>query len=70
MAKQKLPMKMIGIILLVLGGGLAIWGYQKSGGLESQLNNAFTGSHSDNVMMMYIGAAICIAIGVFLTLKK
>ena len=70
MAKQAVPKKLIGIILLIAGAGLAIWAFQKSEGFQSQLSNAFTGSHSDNVMMLYIGSAICIAIGVFLTVKK
>jgi len=62
--------KIISIVLIVAGAGLAIWGYQKSGGFSSQLSNAFTGSHSDNVMMLYITGAICIAAGMFLQFKK
>lgn len=56
----------ISIILIVMGCGLVIWGYKKTEGLGSQLTNAITGSHSDNVMMLFIGGAACIAVGVFL----
>jgi TRAP-type C4-dicarboxylate transport system permease large subunit len=60
----------ISIVLIAIGAGLVIWGYNKSEGIGSQLSNALTGSHSDNVMMLYIGGAACIAVGVFLYFKK
>ena len=62
--------KIAGIVLLVLGAGLAYWGYRLSGGLGSQLNQAFSGSPTDKVMMFYIGGAVSFAVGLFLTLRK
>jgi len=62
--------KLTSLVLIVVGAGLAIWGYQKSGGFNSQLSNALTGSHSDNVMMLYIGGAACIIAGLFLFFRK
>ena len=62
--------KLASIGLIIVGAGLAIWGSQKSGGLESKLSSALTGSHSDNVMMLYIAGAVCIAVGVYLYIKK
>jgi hypothetical protein len=62
--------KLASIILIVAGAGLAIWGYQESGGLGSQLSNTFTGSPADNVMLLYIGGAVCFAAGIFLFTKK
>lgn len=70
MAKSSSPKKLPGIALLVVGAGLVVWGLQKSDGLQSQLTNAVTGSYSDNVMMLFIGGAVCLAVGLFLTLKK
>jgi hypothetical protein len=70
MAKSASPNKLLGIAMLATGGGLAFWGLQKSEGLESRISSAFTGSHTDNVMLLYIGAAVCLAIGVFLLIKK
>ena len=67
---NKSNMKLASIGLMVVGAGLAIWGNQKSGGLESKITSALTGSQSDNVMMLYIGGAVCIAIGVYLYIKK
>lgn len=71
MAKRsKSTNKMASIALMVVGAGLAFWGYQKSGGLESKLTSAITGSNTDNVMMLYIGGAVCLAVGVYLFLKN
>ncbi|MCG6891521.1 MAG: DUF3185 family protein [Gammaproteobacteria bacterium] len=66
MARSGSSKKLFGIALLAAGAGLAIWGLQKSEGLQSQLSTAFTGSPTDNVMVLYIGAVVCIAIGAFL----
>ena len=63
-------MKIIGIVLLVAGLGLAYWGYQESGGLGSQVNELMQGSPSDNVMIKYIAGAVCAAAGVFLVMRK
>ena len=71
MAKMsKSSMKTASIALSVLGAGLVIWGYQKSGGLDSKLSSALTGSHTDNVMMLYISGAACLAVGIYLYIKK
>ena len=70
MAKSTSPKKLLGIAMLATGAGLAFWGLQKSEGLQSRLSSAFTGSHTDNVMMLYIAAAVCLAIGAFLLIKK
>ena len=70
MAKSTVPKKLVGIALVVVGAGLLFWAQQKSQGLESQLSSALTGSHSDNVMLMYIAGAVCIVVGAFLNLKK
>ena len=62
--------KMISLALMVVGAGLAFWGYQKSGGLDSKITSALTGSHTDNVMMLYISGAVCLAVGLYLYIKK
>jgi len=70
MATSATAKKPLGIALLAAGAGLAFWGFQKSEGFESQLSSTLTGSHSDNVMMLYIAAGVCFAIGGFLLVKK
>ncbi|HET8902785.1 MAG TPA: DUF3185 family protein [Saccharospirillum sp.] len=62
--------RVLGIALLVLGVGLAFWGFQLSESIGSQLTEVVTGSETDRVMMFYIGGAVCFAVGLYLFLKK
>ncbi len=62
--------KIGGIVLIVVGLGLAYWGYQESASLSSSLNQAFSGSPSDSVMIKYIGGAASLAAGAFLFIRK
>ena len=68
--KSKTTMKIISIVLLVAGVGLAFWGYQISGSFGSQLNNAINGSPTDKVMMLYIGGAVSFVTGLYLLVRK
>jgi hypothetical protein len=63
-------MKVIGIVLVVLGIGLGIWGYQLSGSVGSQVTQAVTGSDTDQVMTFYIAGAISFIVGIYLFAKK
>ena len=63
-------MKIVAIVLVVLGIGLALWGYQLSGGFGAQLSKAVTGSPTDKIMAFYIGGAVSLAVGLFLLFKK
>ena len=63
-------MKIIGIVLVVLGIGLAIWGYQLSGSVGSQITQAVTGSDTDKVMTCYITGAVSFVVGIFFIAKK
>lgn len=63
-------MKIIGIVLAVLGLGLAIWGYQLSGSVGSQITQAVTGSDTDKVMTFYITGAVSLVVGMYLLIKK
>jgi len=61
--------KIIGIVLAVIGIGLAFWGYRLSGSLGSQITQALTGSDTDQVMRFYIGGAASFVVGVSLLFK-
>jgi hypothetical protein len=63
-------MKIIGIALVVIGLGLAIWGYQLSGSVGSQITQTVTGSDTDKVMTFYITGAVSFVVGIFLFAKK
>jgi hypothetical protein len=61
--------KIIGIVLVALGLGLAYWGYHLSGGFGAQLNQAFSGSPTDKVLAFYVGGAVSFLAGLFLVFK-
>jgi len=69
MAKGVISLKIIGIALVVIGLGLAFWGYRLSGSVASQITQAVTGSDTDRVMMFYISGAVCFVVGIFLSVK-
>lgn len=62
--------KIIGIALVILGIGLAIWGYQLSGSIGSQVTQVVTGSDTDKVMTLYITAAVSLVVGLYLSVKN
>ena len=62
--------KIIGIVLMIVGAGLAIWGYQLSGSVGSQISQAVTGAHTDRVMTYYIMGAASLVVGIYLFVKK
>ncbi len=68
--KAPSKIKIIGIVLMVIGVGLCIWGYQISGSFGSQMTQAFTGSHTDKVMTLYIGGAASLIVGLYVFMKK
>jgi hypothetical protein len=67
---DKTLMRVIGLVLLVGGAGVAFWGYQLSGSLTAQLSRTVTGALPDAVMYRYIGGAVSAAAGLFLLLKR
>lgn len=63
------PAKLIGIVFIVLGIGLAFWGYDMSSSIGANINEALTGAEPDKVMMLYIGGAISFIVGIYLAVK-
>lgn len=63
-------MKIISLALMVIGLGLAVWGYQMSGSVGSQLTQAVTGSDTDKVMTYYIAGAVSFVVGIYLFNKN
>ncbi len=62
--------KIIGLVLAVVGIGFAVWGFQLSGSLGSQITQAVTGSDTDKVMTYYIFGAVSFIVGIYLFSKK
>lgn len=70
MATGSTTIKIISIILIVLGIGLAVWGYQLSGSVGSEITQAITGADTDRVMTYYITGAVSFFVGIYLFSKK
>lgn len=69
-ANSNTLVKVVGLILLVGGIGLAFWGYQMSGAFASKLTKGLTGALPDAVMVRYISGAISSVVGLFLLAKR
>ncbi|MBE0494072.1 MAG: DUF3185 family protein [Thiomicrospira sp.] len=63
-------MRIIGIVLVVIGVGLAIWGFQLSDSISSEVTQAITGAEADKVMFFYIGGAISLVVGLYLFIRN
>ena len=62
--------KLLSVVLIVLGAGLVIWGFQLSGGAVNEVTRSLTGSSTDAVIYRYLAGAVSLAAGFFLFLKK
>ena len=47
--------KIIGVIALVIGIMLLVWGHNVAQSLDSQVKNIFTGTPTDRTMYYYVG---------------
>lgn len=56
--------KIIGIILIILGTALAIWGYDIYDSAGSQITRAFNGDTPLEAWAGMVGGALCILVGV------
>jgi drug/metabolite transporter (DMT)-like permease len=57
--------KLIGIVCLVAGVMLVVWGHNIAQSIGGQLQQAFTGSPGDKSMWRYIGGGALCVFGVF-----
>jgi hypothetical protein len=58
--------RIAGIVLIVVGLGIAYTGYEMSESVGGQIGEALSGSPSDNVMLRYLAGAVCAGVGGFL----
>ncbi|WP_417550250.1 DUF3185 family protein [Methylophaga sp.] len=62
--------KLLGIILLVVGVILLIFGFNASQSLGDQVTETVTGRFTDETMWYIIGGAVAIVVGGFMTLGR
>ena len=57
--------KAIGIVLIVIGTALAIWGYNIYDSAGAQVSRAFSGDTPFEAWAGIVGGVICIVFGIF-----
>ena len=57
--------KTIGIVLIIFGVALAIWGYDIYDSAGSQVTRAFSGDAPVEAWAGMIGGAVCIVLGIY-----
>ena len=62
--------KMIGIVLLVVGVALLVWGFDVYGAFGSKLTRAFSGDISNKALALFIFGGICSGMGVYKIMGK
>lgn len=62
--------KIIGIVLLVLGGVLVFFGLNATESIGEEVLEGVTGRYSDQTMYYLIGGAVSAVLGLVLLLKK
>lgn len=62
--------KLLGIILLVVGVILLVFGWNSSQSLGDQVTETITGRFTDETMWFIIGGAVAVVVGAFLALGK
>ncbi|MGD0021766.1 MAG: DUF3185 family protein [Smithellaceae bacterium] len=60
----------IGIILLIVGIGLLLWGINLYGAFGNKLARTFTGASSNETMIFLIVGAVCTVLGAVMLYKK
>ncbi|MCO5052700.1 MAG: DUF3185 family protein [Verrucomicrobiae bacterium] len=54
----------LGIIFLVVGAGLLVWGYRESQTVKGRLHQTFSSSVSNRITWTYVGGAVLVTAGV------
>ena len=60
------PKRIGGIVLIVIGIGIAYTGYEMSETVGNQVGAALKGSPTDSVMLRYVIGAVSAGVGAFL----
>ena len=55
--------RIIGVVALVMGIMLLVWGHNSAQAINSQVSNLFTGTPTNRTMYFYIGGGALVAYG-------
>jgi hypothetical protein len=68
--RAKKNTNVIGIVILVGGIGLLIWGINLYGAFGNKLVRNFSGASTNETMIFLIGGAVCTVLGALMVFKK
>ena len=68
MAKKNI--NTLGIILLVIGVALLIWGLNLYGAFGNKLSQTLTGASTNETMLFLISGTVCAVLGAVIVFKK
>lgn len=55
--------RIVGVVLVVVGVILLVWGFQEAESLASEFSEFFTGSPTDRSMWLMIGGVVALIVG-------
>lgn len=61
--------RIIGIILIIVGGGLLFFGLQATGSLTEEIHETFTGRFTDETTWYLLGGAAALVVGLIMALR-
>ena len=64
------PTKIIALVLLLAGIGVAYWGYDMATSFEGEFASAFSDGPSDDVLLRYVAGGLMAAAGAFMLVRK
>jgi hypothetical protein len=68
--EESMKGKQVGIGLVVIGSGLVIWGFQVAGTFSAKVAKVFGSAPPTEAMLLWIGGAALIAVGLLQLLRK
>lgn len=61
--------RIIGIILIIVGGGLLFFGLQATGSLTEEIHETFTGRFTEETTWYLLGGAAALVVGLIMALR-
>lgn len=55
--------KTLGILFLVIGAGMLVWGYREARTFKGQLHQVFSSSTNNRITWLYVGGAVLVTAG-------
>ncbi|NEZ04352.1 DUF3185 family protein [Wenzhouxiangella sp. XN201] len=61
--------RIIGIVLIIIGGGLLFFGLQATGSFTEEMHETFTGRFTDETTWYLLGGGAALVVGLIMALR-